>query len=112
MRDPLPFYSVDPLEDAWPTEGAGTACSAVDSDLLTDASDAEEQPEPAMSDVYDNSPLLPSPQLPDPDLTRAPEVKRGRYELRTKTAPPSRLMFTSSGTELPRGGRDVTQLKD
>ena len=105
-------HSVDPLDNPWPTEGTETTHSAVNSDLLTDAPDAEEQAEPAMSDVYDNFPLLPSPQLPDPDLTPAAEIKRGHYELRIKTAAPSRLMFTSSGTELPRGGRDVTQLKD
>ena len=83
---PTAAHSVDPLEDAWSAGDTGTARSAVNSDLPTDASDAEEQPEPAMSGAYGN---VPSPRLPDPDLTRAPEIKRGRYELRTKTAPPS-----------------------
>jgi hypothetical protein len=82
-----------------------------DADSLSDIPD-DDQLMSAKQDIDDDYSTQNSAQGPTtPEQERQPPPKT-KYSLRTKTTPPSRLMFASSRTSCPRGGRYVKPLKN
>ena len=118
-EDPV---NADDVEDSPAPEDLPTENQDEDpTDLIEDtlATDAD-----SLSDIPDEDPLMPakqdiddayithnSAQGPTPEQERQPPPKT-KYSMRTKTSPPSRLMFVSSRTSCPRGGRDVKPSKN
>ena len=78
---------------------------ATDADSLSDVLNRD-QLTSAKHDIDDSNSTQNSAQGPTPAQECPPPTKI-KYSLRTKTSPPSRLMFVSSKTSCLRGGRDV-----